>query len=440
MFTVGNQIKNIVGLDFVEKDPEIASSLFANEIDENIDFRIVSPQTAEEVQKVVKLANEENIPVYSSYESWFSHSDITGKNGIIFDFKRMNKIEKIDPKNLVVHIQRGVTFDQLIKELNRYDIELSLPVSATSPYVTEQYVNRNTTMKAARYPEVAVSNMKVVLPNGDIHLTGSHALSEETADHKEDGGPNLSQWYIGGRDIFGIVIRSTIWLFPKWNIRKMLFFGFDSKEEAAQFVREIPRRELCTGAIAMNKKMVSEKFEKDAGSLPEWTAMLIVEGVDELVAYREKKILSIADEKGISNISDDLKDKENLVEMPWYADDRMQVGFYSRFDTISLFDEIVENGGVSLNDTGQMIVSSHWGGCSWLEYDFKDSNLPAPGITDITLKLNDKGALFNSPTGTLAEDMYANMDSSYITHINRIKKMIDPKNILNPGLPMKNLV
>ncbi len=440
MFTVENQIKNIVGTEFVEKDQEIVSSLFFEEIDENIDFRIVYPQTAEEVQKVVKLANQEKIPVYSSYDAWFSHSGVGGLNGIILDFKRMNKIEKIDPKNLVATVQRGVTFEQLIKELDRYDIAMTLPVTATSKSVTEQFVNRNTTMKAARYPEVAVSNMQVVMANGDIQLTGSHSLSEETADHKEDGGPNLSQWYVGGRDMFGIVVRSTIWLFPKWNTRKMLSFGFDSKENAAQFIREMPRRELCTGAVAMNKKMAADKFSMDEDSLPEWTAILIVEAVDELVAYKEKKILELADDKGIKNISDDFKDKAHLVEEPWYDDYRVQTGFYCRFNEISLFDEIVDKNSASFLETGQMIVSSHWGGCSYLEYNLKDSNLSAQEMTDITLKLCDKGALFNSPTGTLAADMYANMDSSYITHIQRIKKMIDPKSILNPGIPMKNLV
>ena len=435
MASIDQKLKLIVGNEFVTNDSDIMSEYFFVPPEEN-NFRLIFPETVEALQRIIKLASDEIMPVFSTYDTYFPDSVARHKRGILLDFKRMNKIERIDPKNLVAHIQRGVTFEQLIPELKRHDIKLSVPASATSKSVVEQYVSRAINMRAARYPEVAVSNMKVVLPDGKIQLTGSHALSEDASDHKADGGPNLSQWYLGGDDIFGIVARASIWTFPIWNTHEAVAFGFDAIEEASAFIREMPRRELCTMGIAMNKKEFMQKAEIDETGLPPWIAILVIEGVEAIAAYRKKIVYASAMEKGLRDLSELIADKYGLFETPWYVNGIPRLGFYCNFDRITEFNKIVVSG-CSVEDVGIKLVSVSNGGCVWLEYQFPQSDDVYTMVNKIGNNLVEKGAFFDRPSGKLADSVYSKLDGVYINHLKRIKNMIDPVNIINPGIPIE---
>ena len=95
-------------------------------------------------------------------------------------------------------------------------------------------------LAASKYPEVQASNMKVVLQDGRIHLTGAHAISEETSDWKEDGGPNLSKWYLGADDIFGIVVRAASGSTRRFEGRSFEPSGSRNSGRRSSFSRNCP--------------------------------------------------------------------------------------------------------------------------------------------------------------------------------------------------------
>ena len=120
------------------------------------------PKNVEDIQKILRVARDADLPVFTTYDTYFPKS-VSSKEGILLDFKRMNKIERIDPKNLVAHVQRGVTFEQLEEELRKYNIKFAPPVAATSNSVMEQGVARSLVLNAAKDPQLVVSNIR------DIH-------------------------------------------------------------------------------------------------------------------------------------------------------------------------------------------------------------------------------------------------------------------------------
>lgn len=435
MSTTDDRLRSIVGYEAVISDNDHISGHFRVPLTDESELRVVLPETADEVQKIVKLAIDEKIPVFTTYDTYFPASVASFKTGILLDFKHMNKIERIDPKNLMVHVQRGVTFEQLITELKRYDMDLALPAVATSKSPAEQYVSRCITTRAARYHEIAASNMKVVLPDGNIHLSGSHALSEDAADHKADGAANLSQWYWGADDIYGIVTRASIWAFPVFEKRKILAFGFDRLEDASGLIRNLPRREVCTMAIALNRTAFKEKAGVEDDNLNPWIAVIGIEGMNKLVDLREKIALGVAEEKGANNLTHLLDDKTDMFEVPWYSIESSHLGFYSLFNRISEFDSIIEKSGLSPEDMGILAVSISNGSGVWLEYEFPKET-ESSKIDELGISLASAGAFFDRPHGKLAESIYSKMDGSYIRHIKRIKTMLDPHNILNPGIPV----
>ena len=78
----------------------------------------VQPLTTEEVQEIMRLASETPVPVRTLNDRYLRPSD-AGQEGIVLDFRRMKAIERLDKRNLLAHVQRGLTFAELKKELDK---------------------------------------------------------------------------------------------------------------------------------------------------------------------------------------------------------------------------------------------------------------------------------------------------------------------------------
>jgi FAD/FMN-containing dehydrogenase len=157
----------------------------------------VFPRNTEEVQAIIDLARKNEVPVVTCNDRTLLPEDLE-RNGFLLRFSRLDRIERIDTLNLVAHIERGVTWDQLNEALREHGIKAVAPVAANSPSVVECVTARVVGKAVSKFPDYALMNQKVVLADGSIQKTGAHTLSEECADGRHhDGGPALSTWFIG---------------------------------------------------------------------------------------------------------------------------------------------------------------------------------------------------------------------------------------------------
>jgi len=93
-----SRLKDIVGEDFVSNRQEelyVYSRDSGAQQPRKVDY-VVMPKTAEEVQKIVKIANKEKIPI-TPMGGGFTVSALTVpvKGGILLDMKRMDKIIEV---------------------------------------------------------------------------------------------------------------------------------------------------------------------------------------------------------------------------------------------------------------------------------------------------------------------------------------------------------
>ena len=166
------------------------------------------------------------------------------KEGILLDFSRMDQIERIDGPNLIAHVQRGVTWEQLNGELKKKGLRAVAPVAANSESVAESCAARVVGKAAAKYWDYSVTNLRLVLASGRVHKTGTHGFNEEASDGRSEGGPNLSNWFTCSEDIFGVMTRASILLWPVYEARTCLVMGFDDQGELLRAMRNLPRTEL----------------------------------------------------------------------------------------------------------------------------------------------------------------------------------------------------
>ena len=429
MATFHDQLAAVVGERNVTQDPCKIAALFARP-PESAGLFLVKPATVEHVQALARLCGAAGVPARTTSDTLFPRSAGQGERAVLLDFSRMNAIERLDNRNLMAHVGRGVTFEQLSAALSPMGMKLNMPAAATSPSVAEQFTARAVSLRACRYHEVAASNLQVVLADGRVHLTGSHALSEFTADHKGDGGANLSQWYLGADDCMGIVTRASVWCFPIWERSVNLAYGFPDQASAAGFIREISRRELVTMGLVMNAAAFREKIKADPSPAP-FVAVAGVEGIASVARVREKALAETARTHGGADLSALLSADPRVFERPWYATGRPRLGFYSRFPRVPDFDAVLSEQGFDPDAVSRFLVSVALGGCVWVEWGFSECD--ADRMEDLSLSLAAAGAFFDRPHGRLAAAVYGSMDPACTAHLSRVKRMLDPAGTLNPA-------
>lgn len=194
---------------------------------------VVYPESVNEVQKIVKLANRYRIPIVPfAGGSGVGSRPVYG--GIIVDIKKMNKVLEIDTISNVVTVEAGIYISELEDELKRKGYELKhLPASYFCACVGGFIANRSAGRLSTKYGKIEhmVISLKVVLPNGEVLTTPTapgHAV-----------GPDLNQLFIGSGGTFGIVTEATLKIYPIPEKRVFRAFLFKNLASGMEAMREI---------------------------------------------------------------------------------------------------------------------------------------------------------------------------------------------------------
>jgi glycolate oxidase len=118
------KLENIVGKDNVS-DSIADLYVYASDasVHHSLPTVIVRPRSVEEVQKIVRYANKNKIPVIPrGAGSGTSGHTVPIDGGIILDMKLMNKILEVRPEDMLVKVEPGVVDDDLNRVLKPYGL------------------------------------------------------------------------------------------------------------------------------------------------------------------------------------------------------------------------------------------------------------------------------------------------------------------------------
>jgi 4-cresol dehydrogenase (hydroxylating) len=178
----------------------------------------VRPATTEQVQALVRLANETGTALWT-----VSRGKNLGYGGaaprtpdqVVLDLSRMDEIEQIDPQLGYAVIQPGVTFFDLFEEIQGAGHPLFVSVPALGwGSVLGNALDRGYGMSPYGDHVQQLCGLEVVLPDGSLLRTGMWGLEESPLAHVFKGGfgPNVDQLFT--QSGLGIVVRAGIWLMP----------------------------------------------------------------------------------------------------------------------------------------------------------------------------------------------------------------------------------
>ena len=223
---------NIVGKDRVSNSQE---ELFVYSRDpgaqhpRKVDY-VVMPKTVEEVQKVIILANNEKIPI-TPLGGGFTLSALVvpNKGGIVLDMKGMDKIIEVNEINRYAVVEAGVSQAALktYLEKNYPHLQHSTPEAPPTVTVVGNALIQGHGHISPRYGVNSdmISGMEVVLPTGEICKIGSCSVSPYW--FTRGPLPDLPGLFIGWFGTTGVVTKLSLKLYPKPRYREVLAFSTD---------------------------------------------------------------------------------------------------------------------------------------------------------------------------------------------------------------------
>jgi 4-cresol dehydrogenase (hydroxylating) len=178
----------------------------------------VAPATVEEVQAIVRLANEHTVPLWPiSRGKNFGYGGAAPvlEGSVVLDLTRMKKIE-LDPDNGTVLVEPGVGFFDLYDHLQKNRIPLWLSVPGNSwGSVAGNALDRGVGYTPYGDHSAQICGLEVVLPTGARVRTGMGAMqrSPNWQLYRNGFGPGWDQMFCQSN--FGIVTQLGLWLMPE---------------------------------------------------------------------------------------------------------------------------------------------------------------------------------------------------------------------------------
>jgi len=210
-----DELRQIVGEGFVLTDAEKVEPYSHDEGVDKSQVRlpeaVIRPRTAEEIAAVMRLANRERIPVTPrGAGSGLSGGAIPIYGGIVLSLERMNEIIEIDADNMMAVVEPGVVTNDINEAVKEHGLFYAgYPMSVETCAIGGNVAENAGGGKAIKYgvTERYVLGLEVVMPTGEIVRMGGKRIKDVT-------GYNLRKLIVGSEGTLGIITRIILGLIP----------------------------------------------------------------------------------------------------------------------------------------------------------------------------------------------------------------------------------
>ncbi|MEP7243677.1 MAG: FAD-dependent oxidoreductase, partial [Gammaproteobacteria bacterium] len=192
-----------------------------NEAEERLASAAVAPNSVEQVQEIVRIANRFKIPLYpisTGRNLGYGGSAPTYTGSVVVDLKRMNRVLEVNERNGTALVEPGVSYFDLYQYIQERGLKVWIDCPDPgwgSPMGNALDRGGGYTMPQFRHHFDAHCGIEVVLPNGEVMRTGMGAMPNAKSWQEFKCG--LGPWVDGlfSQSNFGIVTKMGFWLMPQ---------------------------------------------------------------------------------------------------------------------------------------------------------------------------------------------------------------------------------
>ncbi len=443
---------------------------------------IVKPESVEEVQGIVKWANDTLTPLVPvSSGSPHSRGDtVPGVDGaVIVDLSKMKKIIRVDPRNKVAMVEPGVTYGELQSELVKEGLCAYMPLAPrNSKSVIGSMLEREPiTMPAHHWDSTdPLLCAEVVFGTGDKFRTGEASgpdtVEEQWQMDRVQMNPfghshmDFQRLVAGAQGTIGIVTWATLKCCYLSTLHRALLVPSATIEPLIDLSYQLVRFRLGGKLFLLNGLNLAcllgctpAEIQELKNTLPPWILFVSFEGYGILpggkMAYEEADFRAMAQ-------SFDLKPEtvipgagaEDVLRLLYppspepYWKTRFKSGVQDIFflttldktpDFVAAMPDLARRHGYLSENMGiyiQPIVQGTSCHCEFnLYYDpARPAELEATTrfVGESSEEIAGMGGFFSRPYGAWKDTAYRRAEGTLIMQ-RKIKKIFDPNEILNPG-------
>ncbi len=414
---------------------------------------VVKAISAEEISAVCKYAYEHDIPITARG----SGTGLVGAcvpvcNGIIIDTTLMNHFLELDEENLTLTVEPGVLLMEIGKYVEEHDLFYPPDPGEKTATIGGNISTNAGGMRAVKYGVTRdyVRELEVVLPDGRIVTFGGKIV-------KNSSGYDLKDLMIGSEGTLGIITKATLKLLPLPKKTISLLIPFPDISTAIKTVPAIIKAKCIPTAIEFMQKEVISDAESYLGSkFPDSSAdaylLLKFDGqsTQEIEGYYDGAA-QICLERGAKDIF--ISDTAERDETIWKARGAFLEAIKNSTTDMDEVDVVVPRSNVSemvefshkLQDKvgARIKCFGHAGDGNLHIYVLKDDLTEEQWKEKLGAAMDHMYAKAKELNGEVSgehgigyakkEYLHRSLDPVSIELMRGIKKVFDPKNLLNPG-------
>jgi len=311
------EIAQIVGPDNVFHDRvECLSYSRDLSVHEGIPDMVVFAFTTEQIAAIMRLANQEKVPVtIQGSGTATTGASLPVEGGILLDLHRMNKILEIDKDNFYARVEPGVICNQLNAELAKQNLMFPPnPGSEAIATIGGMMSTNSSGHRAVKYGTARdyVKALQVVLADGTRIHTGFKTP-------KSSFGYDLNHVFTSSEGTLGVITEITVKIqaLPEYNALSLAIFHdlFAAGKAVTDIIGSGIQLTACEILDKYSLKVVEEAIERDISGIE---AMLIIEsdGARETVRKDMERIGEICKKHGVKEFtwSDDPAKAGEIME------------------------------------------------------------------------------------------------------------------------------
>jgi len=285
---------------------------------EHVPDAIVRPIDADQIAQVLRLANEERFPIVPrGGGTGLSGGSVAVGGGVVLDLTRMDRIIEIDPANLHVVCEPGVITAALAAEAEKHNLLYppdpgSVKVSTIGGNVAENAGG----LRAIKYGVTRnyLMQVRAVSPTGELFTSGAKT-------RKCVAGYDLVSLMCGSEGTLGVLTEITVRLVPMPRYRRSLTATFATASAAGQAVSNIMAAGLTPATLEIIDNFTLRTIEDYAHlGLPVDAGALILAEFDGLsqcaVDEEGETARRVLEESGAAEIHEarDAAERERIWE------------------------------------------------------------------------------------------------------------------------------
>ena len=301
-----SQLEKIIGKRGVLTTPEdLAVYSYDGTFEECNPDVVVLPESTTQVSEIIKLAGRESIPIVTrGMASGLAAASVPFNGGIVLVMTRMDKVIELDLENATIHVEAGIVTADLQSHVEKHG--LFYPPDPSS--IRHSTIGGNIACNAGgprclKYGVTGdyVLGLTVVLADGQILKTGGKVI-------KDVVGYDLKSLFTGSEGTLGIITEALIKLTAKPKFARTALVEFLSIDDASKPVNGILLAGIVPATLELMDQTAINCIEQamHLGLPTDVAAFLLIEsdGVDLANTIQEiEEIAKICEKTGATKVT-----------------------------------------------------------------------------------------------------------------------------------------